>query len=119
LRDRGGLESPGASHEFLHSHRAGIERIHDHAQPFESPCLPGGAASLLPARSPRTQKSIRKEWIAYIGTYTRQKSKASIAYNFAPATGGITPIGLVAETINLLAIHPNKKFVYAANEVIP
>jgi 6-phosphogluconolactonase len=58
------------------------------------------------------------DWIAYIGTYTRQKSKGIYAYQFAPATGKLTSIGLVAETANpsFLAVHPNGKFLYAANE---
>src|SRR5947209_3512327 len=59
------------------------------------------------------------EWLAYIGTYTRQKSKGIYAYRFAPATGKLTSIGLVGETVNpsFLAIHPNQRFLYAANEV--
>jgi len=59
------------------------------------------------------------EWIAYIGTYTRQKSKGIYAYQFAAKTGKLTSIGLVGETVNpsFLAIHPNGKFLYAANEV--
>jgi 6-phosphogluconolactonase len=59
------------------------------------------------------------DWIAYIGTYTKQKSKGIYAYQFAPATGKLTPVGLVAETVSpsFLAVHPNGKFLYAANEV--
>src|SRR6202044_2525199 len=38
-------------------------------------------------------------YLAYIGTYTtKQESKGIYAYNFNPATGEFTPIGLVAET---------------------
>jgi len=59
------------------------------------------------------------DWIAYIGTYTRQKSKGIYAYRFAPASGKLTAIGLVGETVNpsFLAVHPNQRFLYAANEV--
>jgi 6-phosphogluconolactonase len=78
-------------------------------------------AYLLPAAVAQNAKKVdpKGEWIAYIGTYTRQKSKGIYAYNFAPATGKTTPIGLVAESVNpsFLAIHPNQKFVYVANEV--
>jgi 6-phosphogluconolactonase len=58
------------------------------------------------------------EWIAYIGTYTRNKSKGIYAYRFDPKTGNVTDIGLVAETSNpsFLAVHPNQKFLYAVNE---
>src|SRR6266513_4688662 len=76
-------------------------------------------ACLLPSAIPQTKKADAKgEWTAYIGTYTRQKSKGIYAYKYAPATGKATPIGLAAESVNpsFLAIHPNQKFVYAANE---
>ena len=58
------------------------------------------------------------ELIAYIGTYTRNKSKGIYAYRFDPKTGAVTDIGLVAETSNpsFLAVHPNQKFLYAVNE---
>ncbi len=57
-------------------------------------------------------------WIAYIGTYTRRDSKGIYAYRFQPSTGKLMAIGLAAETSNpsFLAVHPNQKFLYAANE---
>ncbi len=57
--------------------------------------------------------------IAYFGTYTKNKSKGIYAYRFHPATGNFTEIGLVAETPNptWLTIHPNHRFLYAANEI--
>jgi 6-phosphogluconolactonase len=68
---------------------------------------------------PLAAAAAKGEWIAYIGTYTRQKSKGIYAYRFVPASGKLTAIGLVAETVNpsFLAIHPNQRFLYAANEV--
>lgn len=68
-------------------------------------CLPWEAAA-------------QKDVIAYIGTYSRQGSKGIYAYRFQPSTGKLTSIGLVAETSNpsFLAIHPNRKFLYAVNE---
>ncbi len=58
-------------------------------------------------------------YTVYIGTYTRQQSKGIYAFHFDPATGKTTSIGLVAETANpsFLAIHPNRRFLYAVNEV--
>jgi 6-phosphogluconolactonase len=54
----------------------------------------------------------------YVGTYTRVASKGIYAYSFDSATGKTAPLGLVAETDNpsFLAIHPNQRFLYAANE---
>src|SRR4051812_30655913 len=59
------------------------------------------------------------EWIAYIGTYTRGKSKGIYAYRFDAKTGNTTEIGLVAETPNpsFLAVHPNQRYLYAVNEL--
>ena len=55
---------------------------------------------------------------AYVGTYTRAKSKGIYAWHFSEATGKATPIGLAAETSNpsFLAVHPNRRFLYAVNE---
>jgi 6-phosphogluconolactonase len=59
-------------------------------------------------------------YLAYIGTYTTKKeSKGIYAYNFNPATGEFTSIGLAAETTDpsFVAVHPNGKYLYAVNEV--
>lgn len=55
----------------------------------------------------------------YVGTYTDTKSKGIYLLEFDPATGALTPKGVAAETPSpsFLAIHPNKKFLYAANEI--
>ena len=68
-------------------------------------CLPPDAAA-------------QKEMTVYIGTYSRQSSKGIYAWRFQPSSGKLTPIGLVAETSNpsFLAIHPNRRFLYAVNE---
>jgi 6-phosphogluconolactonase len=59
------------------------------------------------------------DWIMFVGTYTRAPSKGIYAYRYQAATGKLTSIGLVAETANpsFLAIHPNQRFLYAANEI--
>ena len=55
----------------------------------------------------------------YVGTYTGAKSKGIYLFEMDPATGETTPPRVVAETPNptFLAIHPNGKYLYAANEV--
>jgi 6-phosphogluconolactonase len=62
------------------------------------------------------QKS--REYIVYAGTYTRTLSKGIYAWRFQPSTGKLTALGLMAETSNpsYLAVHPNHRFLYAANE---
>jgi len=56
--------------------------------------------------------------IVYIGTYTRTSSKGIYAWRLQPASGKLTPLGLAAETSNptFLAVAPNQRFLYAANE---
>ncbi len=55
----------------------------------------------------------------YVGTYTGAKSKGIYLFDLDPASGKLTPQGLVAETVNpsFLAIHPNRKFLYAVGEI--
>ncbi len=59
-----------------------------------------------------------REWIVYVGTYTRQTSKGIYAYRFDAATGGLTSIGLAAEARNpsFLAVHANQRSLYAVGE---
>jgi 6-phosphogluconolactonase len=58
-------------------------------------------------------------WAVYIGTYTGAKSRGIYRAEFDPASGQLTSPVLVAETPNpaFLALHPNGRFLYAANEV--
>ncbi|HWD00146.1 MAG TPA: lactonase family protein [Candidatus Sulfopaludibacter sp.] len=72
-------------------------------------------AAILPGQTP---KSGKPNWFAYVGTYTRQKSKGIYVYHYDPATGKLTDGALAAESSNpsFLAVSPNQKYVYAANE---
>jgi len=77
-------------------------------------------ACMLPSGFAQPAKTAKGEYIAYVGTYTRpNKSKGIYAWRFQPATGKLTAIGLVGETVSpsFLAIHPNRKFLYAVNEI--
>ncbi len=55
--------------------------------------------------------------LGFIGTYTGAKSKGIYAFRL-DSSGAMTPPTLVAETANptFLAVHPNQRFLYAANE---
>ena len=55
----------------------------------------------------------------YIGTYTGEKSHGIYLSQLELATGALAPVELAAEARNpsFLAIHPNRKFVYAVSEV--
>jgi 6-phosphogluconolactonase len=66
------------------------------------------------------EKAVAKgEYFVYLGTYTGQKSKGIYAYRFDAATARLTSLGLVVETVSpsFLAVHPNRRFLYAVNEV--
>jgi 6-phosphogluconolactonase len=58
------------------------------------------------------------EYFVYIGTYTVRRGKGIYTFRFQPATGKVTEPSLAAETPSpaFLAVHPNQKFLYAANE---
>jgi 6-phosphogluconolactonase len=58
------------------------------------------------------------EWIAYAGTYTGGGSQGIYGYRFDDSTGKLTAMGLAAQTSNpsFLAVSPNRRFLYAANE---
>ncbi len=62
-----------------------------------------------------------KEYLMYVGTYTKEgsKSKGIYAYRFNADSGELTSLGLAAETVNpsFLSVHPSHRFLYAVNEV--
>ena len=59
----------------------------------------------------------------YVGTYTNNAagSKGIYAWRFDATTGTATSLGLAAETDSpsWVVVHPNKRFLYAANELPP
>lgn len=59
------------------------------------------------------------KYLAYVGTYTGAMSKGIYVFQLDTETGATTAPRLVAETPNptFLAIHPNGKYLYAANEI--
>jgi 6-phosphogluconolactonase len=64
------------------------------------------------------------KYLFYVGTYTNDGGKPTgsqgiYAYRFDAATGEVTPLGLVAATVNpsFLAVDPSGRFLYAVNEV--
>src|SRR5436190_5987001 len=55
----------------------------------------------------------------YIGTYTSNTSKGIYVSELNRATGALSQVDLAAEVKNpsFLAIHPNRQYLYAVNEV--
>lgn len=70
-------------------------------------------------KQPSGKQPPKTEWIAWIGTYTRGKSKGIYAYRWIPGEHKFTALGLAGETGNpsFLAVHPNQRFLYAVNEM--
>lgn len=62
--------------------------------------------------------AVADRFIVYVGTYTGPKSEGIYAYRFDSASGDVRELGLAAKSVNpaFLAVHPNRKLVYAANE---
>jgi len=75
---------------------------------------------LLALCAPSTALAAERDaYLVYVGTYTEQGSKGIYAYRFKPATEEVEALGLAAESRNptFLAVHPNRRFLYAANEI--
>jgi 6-phosphogluconolactonase len=78
------------------------------------------ACALLLSVANGAAQGVRKSgYIVYVGTYTGQQSRGIYAFRFDPAAGKATTVELAAETANpsFLAIHPNRRFLYAVNEI--
>ncbi|MDG2213015.1 MAG: beta-propeller fold lactonase family protein, partial [Verrucomicrobiota bacterium] len=60
-----------------------------------------------------------KELLVYIGTYTKTEDQGIHWLKLDMESGKLTPVGKLAGQKNpsFLAIHPNKKFLYAVNEI--
>jgi 6-phosphogluconolactonase len=58
------------------------------------------------------------DYLVYAGTYTRGASKGIYAYRFESATGKLRPLGVAVEisSPSFLALHPNRRFLYAVGE---
>jgi 6-phosphogluconolactonase len=58
------------------------------------------------------------DMLVYVGTYTGANSKGIYAFRFNQTTGGLTPVGMVAETPSpsWLVASPSGQFLFAANE---
>ena len=77
------------------------------------------AASLFFCTLPLFAQSANQNSFVYVGTYTaKTQSKGIYLYEFSSATGKLEPKGIAAETADpsWVAVHPNGKFLYAANE---
>lgn len=59
--------------------------------------------------------------IVYVGTFRQDTSKGIYAWRLDADSGKMEPLGLVAETSRpvFLALHPNRRFLYAAGRPIP
>ena len=73
---------------------------------------------LLPILVRGQDASAEKERV-YFGTYTGKGSDGIYVADFDPATGLLGDPKLAAKTVNpsFLALHPNRRYLYAVNEV--
>ena len=70
-----------------------------------------------PAAADEAAKT-NKLWV-YVGTYTGKKSQGIYRFNLDLGTGQLTGRALAGKAVNpsFVAIHPNRKFLYAVGEV--
>jgi 6-phosphogluconolactonase len=78
----------------------------------------GLATGLIAATLLSAEASSSAALLLYVGTYTDGNSQGIYAFRMDSVTGTLTSLGLAAESENpsFLAIHPNRRFLYAANE---
>lgn len=79
--------------------------------------LPG---CLLQARAAAAEPTYAAGiFLVYIGTYTGPRSKGIYVSRFDAASGklGVPELAAEAASPSFLAVHPNRRFLYAANEV--
>src|SRR5216117_1967046 len=76
------------------------------------------ACASHPSAEAAATPRIVKECLVYFGTYTGGKSKGIYVSRFDSANGRLSAPELAAESLSpsFLAIHPNQRFLYAANE---
>jgi 6-phosphogluconolactonase len=83
--------------------------------------LRAGVPALLLLLSPALAgtRPPRPPVAVYVGTYTDTTSRGIYRFTIDPETGRATAPRLVAETSNpsFLALHPDRRFLYAVNEV--
>ncbi|HUG93592.1 MAG TPA: lactonase family protein [Planctomycetaceae bacterium] len=79
----------------------------------------GRSAAALLETTAANLSSSPKSLRVYIGTYTRGDSRGIYAFDLDLESGALESRGLAAELRNpsFLAIHPNRKFLYAVSEV--
>jgi 6-phosphogluconolactonase len=74
---------------------------------------------LFAAQNPHKKSAAKRQYIAYVGTYTtKTDSKGIYAFRFDAATGKLSSLGVAAETPDpsWVAVHSSGKYAYAANE---
>lgn len=57
--------------------------------------------------------------LVFIGTYTQNRKEGIFTYRMDPATGALTRLSaaVAGENPSFLALHPDRRFLYAVNEV--
>ncbi len=72
-----------------------------------------------PANAPLATELGGEQLLVFIGTYTRGKSEGIYILRMDLATGELTRTGVVSGVVNpsFIAVHPNRRFLYAVNEV--
>ncbi|MFQ5740716.1 MAG: lactonase family protein [Acidobacteriota bacterium] len=80
--------------------------------------IPSRASEPQQKGAPPEQTMSAKEYLVYIGTYTREASEGIYVWRFSPSSGEITSLGLAAEIRepSFLALHPQGNVLYAVSE---
>ncbi len=70
------------------------------------------------AADPSTTKAEPRQWLVYVGTYTKKDAPGIFGFSLDTQTGELTPLGEFDAGANptFLAVHPSGNYLYAVNE---
>jgi 6-phosphogluconolactonase len=76
-------------------------------------------AVVFPMQGQKANRSMKDDYLVYVGTYTGPKSQGIYALRFNSGEGTVDTLGLAGEIQNpsFLALHPNHKYLYAVTEL--
>ena len=95
------------------------ERVFHHGMKSLLPSLVVLSIATLMSTSPAPAAAAAGQQLVYFGTYTGKKSQGIYVSRLDLATGALSKPELAVETKSpsFLAIHPNKKFLFAVGEI--
>ena len=89
------------------------------SRPTTSVGTPTPARTIAPARSEPSPDPTARQPLLYVGAYVEDDEPGIYHYRMDPASGALTPVGMVKAGANpsFLALPPTAPYLYAVNEI--